>query len=92
MTVDAVSCGIMNLDSSTQPIDRLLTRKDAADILQISISTLERHINGGRIRVAKIGHATRIRPSELARFVESREGNLPEMRGQSVCAPILPQA
>lgn len=72
-------------------MDRLLTRRDAADILRVSVSTLERHLRAGRITVCKIGRATRIRPGELERFVAAREGPLTEIGVDNFCDPPRPQ-
>ena len=46
----------------------LLTRKEAAHTLHISLSTLDRLYLRGRIPVVKIGTLTRFRPEDLERF------------------------
>ena len=52
---------------------QLMTRKEAAEALSISLRKLEGLIKSGDIPVVKIGAATRVRPSALEYFIEARE-------------------
>lgn len=53
----------------------LMTRKEAADALRISVNTLDRLANAGKIRRIKIGARTYYRPQELISFI-SKEGQV----------------
>lgn len=51
---------------------RLYTRKQAAEVLQVSIDSLDRIIREGRLPTVKLGEQTiRITGKDLAAFVES---------------------
>jgi excisionase family DNA binding protein len=52
----------------------LLTVEEAAQKLQISRSLLYEEMRRRRVRVVKIRHLTRIRQSELERYVRDCEG------------------
>jgi excisionase family DNA binding protein len=57
--------------SDAQPM--LLTVQEAADKLQISRSLLYEEMKRRRVRVVKIRHLTRIRQSELERYIRDCE-------------------
>jgi excisionase family DNA binding protein len=44
----------------TQPPSTLLTRREAATVLRLSLATVDRHIHAGVIRAVRIGGAIRI--------------------------------
>ncbi len=53
--------------------DQLLTRRDAARLLNLKISTLEAWATrGGGPSYVKLGRAVRYRESDLVKFVESQ--------------------
>jgi excisionase family DNA binding protein len=53
--------------------DNLLTRRDAAKLLNLKISTLEAWATrGGGPAYVKLGRAVRYRESDLVKFVESQ--------------------
>jgi len=55
-----------------KPLSKLLyTTAGAAEILELSRATVYKEIAAGRLRVVKIGAATRIPADELKRYVES---------------------
>jgi excisionase family DNA binding protein len=51
----------------------LLTRLDAAGILNVSLRTIDEKIASGDIPVIRIGRSVRIRPEALERFVDANE-------------------
>jgi excisionase family DNA binding protein len=51
------------------PTDRLLTVKTVAARLSVSRRTVFRLFKAGRLQRVKVGHATRVHPAELARFL-----------------------
>ena len=51
----------------------LLTRRDAAKQLRVSLRTVDSLIATGDIPVVRIGSAVRIRPAALERLVDARE-------------------
>lgn len=53
----------------------LMTRKEAADALRISVDTLDWLTRSGKIRRIKIGSRTFYRPQELISFI-SKEGQV----------------
>jgi excisionase family DNA binding protein len=58
--------------ADAQPL--LLTVEEAAQRLQISRSLLYEEMRRRRVRVVKIRHLTRIRQSELERYIRDCEG------------------
>lgn len=59
------------------PDDRLLTYREAADLLVLSPRTLQRAAKDGQLRVLTFGHRTvRIRRSDLCLWVGSKS-NIP---------------
>lgn len=55
----------------------LLTRKETAKILCVSLRTVDELISNGGIFVVRIGRSVRIRISTLERFIEAKEGVQP---------------
>lgn len=53
----------------------LITRKEAAEALSISVDTLDELRNKGKIRCINIGARVYYRPDELYSFI-TKEGNL----------------
>ena len=64
--------------------DPLLTLNQAGERVGVSRATIERHIRRRRLCAVKLGHLTRIRESDLRRFLE----NLPpaDYRPMTGCA------
>lgn len=54
--------------------DLLLTLDDVAESLIVSRRTVERLVQRGRIRVVRIGRATRVTPREYEAFLSSCDG------------------
>jgi excisionase family DNA binding protein len=48
----------------------LLTRKDVAERLQISLVTLSKWVKEGKIKAYKIGRIVRFKADEIDRFLE----------------------
>lgn len=49
--------------------DQLLTLQQAADRLQISMSTIRRLIKAGKLQAVRIGRNLRIRPADLEAYI-----------------------
>lgn len=49
--------------------DQLLTLQQAADRLQISMSTIRRLIKAGKLQAVQIGRNLRIRPADLEAYI-----------------------
>jgi len=54
-------------------MDPLLTKRQAAEILQLSIPTIDRKIRTGELRAVRLGRAVRIEPDDLREYVNRRE-------------------
>ncbi|HWO42070.1 MAG TPA: helix-turn-helix domain-containing protein [Candidatus Eisenbacteria bacterium] len=54
---------------------RLLTLAEAAELLQVSIRTLQRMIRSKKLPAFKVGGQWRIRESQLQQWVEQRESS-----------------
>lgn len=53
---------------------RMMTRAEAADVLSVSLGTVDNYIKAGRLRASRLGGpggAVRIAPADLAAFVEA---------------------
>jgi excisionase family DNA binding protein len=50
--------------------ERPFTVVEAAEFLQVNANTITRWIKSGKIRAVKIGHAWRIKRSEISRILE----------------------
>ena len=53
-------------------LPRLLTISEAAEILNTSVKTVDRHIKDGELRAIKIGRLVRIDPHDLEDFIRDR--------------------
>lgn len=51
---------------------RLLTREEAADVLNVSVRTLDALEEAGKIRAIRIGRSVRYHPETVDRFVRRR--------------------
>jgi excisionase family DNA binding protein len=51
----------------------LLTTRQAAERLAISLATIKRLVRAGQLAYVKIGHCLRFDPADLAAFIESRK-------------------
>ena len=52
---------------------KLLNRHEVADLLQVSLRTVDQHMALGNLRVIKIGRSVRVRMSALDEFLDARE-------------------
>ena len=59
--------------------DKYLTINDICDIVQVSRSTVNRWIRGGKLRSKKIGRLVRVSSQDLGAFIE---GRTPKLRTQ----------
>jgi excisionase family DNA binding protein len=57
---------------------RLLTLAEAAELLQVSVRTLQRMIRSKKLPAFKVGGQWRIRESQLQQWVEHRESSVTE--------------
>jgi excisionase family DNA binding protein len=68
---------------SGSPPARLLTAREAADRLAVSLRTLRTIISEGALPVVRVGtRGLRVHPEDLDRFVEERRGALGGWRGE----------
>lgn len=49
---------------------RLLTRAQVADLLSVSVDTVDRHTAAGRLRCVRVGRLVRYRPADVEAFVD----------------------
>lgn len=62
---------------------RLLTAREAADRLAVSLRTLRTIISQGALPVVRVGaRGLRVHPEDLDRFIEDRRGVLGAWRGE----------
>jgi excisionase family DNA binding protein len=55
--------------------ENLITKKDAATLLKVSVKTIERRIKEGKIRTIKLSpRCIRIAPAELDKFIRNSGG------------------
>jgi excisionase family DNA binding protein len=54
--------------------ERLLTLDEVSEKLQVSRRTVERHVAAGKLVVVKFERITRVRPSDLQKFIEEHRG------------------
>jgi excisionase family DNA binding protein len=55
--------------------EKLLTKRDAAERLNVSVKTIERRIMEGKLRAIKLSlRCVRIAPGELDKFINNRGG------------------
>ena len=57
--------------------DQLLTLPQVADRLQVSMSTVRRRVAAGELPVVVIGRSHRVRPEDLARYIETNVTDAP---------------
>jgi excisionase family DNA binding protein len=50
----------------------LLTASEVAEILNISVRSVRRMIDDGRLSVVRIGRAVRVRPEAIAALIEGK--------------------
>lgn len=50
--------------------DQLLTLQQVADRLQVSMSTVRRLVDAGKLKAIRIGRNLRVRPEDLAAYIE----------------------
>lgn len=50
--------------------DQLLTLQQVADRLQVSMSTVRRLVDAGKLKAVRIGRNLRVRPEDLAAYIE----------------------
>lgn len=50
--------------------DQLLTLQQVADRLQVSMSTVRRLVDAGKLKTVRIGRNLRVRPEDLAAYIE----------------------
>lgn len=55
----------------------LLTYDDAAEVLHVSLSTLKRLVRAGDLPVVRLRGCARLRPEDVARFIDERTGVRP---------------
>ena len=57
--------------------DQLLTLQQVADRLQVSMSTVRRLIDAGKLKTVRIGRNLRVRPEDLKVYIDTQvEGNV----------------
>lgn len=58
--------------------DQLLTLRQVADRLQVSMSTVRRLVDAGKLKTVRIGRSHRVRPEDLDTYIEgqAQEGKL----------------
>ena len=61
--------------TETTQADRLLRIDEAAEVLQVSDSTMRRLVRDGDLRVVRIGRALRVRPEDLDDFIRDHLSN-----------------
>jgi excisionase family DNA binding protein len=78
---------------SAMPRRLLITKSDAAEVLGISLRTIERLISSGRLPLVHVEGAARVRVTDLEAYVQSLEadaGPKPHHLGrQWMCEPPL---
>lgn len=50
--------------------DQLLTLQQVADRLQVSMSTVRRLVDAGKLKAVRIGRNLRVRPEDLSKYIE----------------------
>jgi excisionase family DNA binding protein len=67
-------------------IEPLLTREEAADILNMSVSWVRAQIRHGRLRAKKLGKLVRIEPQDLRDFIQTLDWAV----AKNVGTPYIP--
>lgn len=62
---------VPTMEESADVVPLLYTYKDAVAVSTLSQSTLERAARDGSLTVVRVGRAVRIRPDDLAQYVDS---------------------
>ena len=62
-------------DSSATPRRLLITKSDAAEVLGVSLRTIERLISAGRLPLVHVEGAARVRLTDLEGYVQSLEAD-----------------
>jgi len=52
----------------TPGVDRLVTKREAAEMMRVSVRTLERDVSAGKLRIQKIRSCVRLRLSDVRRL------------------------
>ncbi len=52
--------------------DQLLTLQQVADRLQVSMSTVRRLIDAGKLKTVRIGRNLRVRPEDLKVYIDTQ--------------------
>ncbi len=63
-----------NRTARTEPIPRLLTIPQTAEVFQVSEKKVRRLIKTGELVAYRIGHQLRIAEEDLRRFLQQRRG------------------
>lgn len=59
-------------------IEKMYTPEQAAELLQVSVSSIRKWYAAGKLDAVKVGRRIRIAESALERFMQSRTGNEPK--------------
>ena len=61
----------------TPGVDRLVTKREAAGMLRVSVRTVERVISSGKLTIQKVRGCVRLRLSQVMQFagIESEPNN-----------------
>ena len=59
--------------ADAQPLERLLTVRELATLLQLHAKTVERMARAGRLPSLRVGGRLRFRPSDIASWLAARE-------------------
>jgi excisionase family DNA binding protein len=73
--VSPVDGGIARLDSLAVPSRLLLTKREAAEQLGVSVRTIERLISAGRLPLVHVEGAARVRVADLETYVQGLEAD-----------------
>jgi excisionase family DNA binding protein len=69
-------------DHSSMPRRLLLTKRDAAELLGISLRTIERVISAGRLPLVHVEGAARVRVADLEAYVQGLEADSGHVSGR----------
>lgn len=62
-------------DRNPTPIDRLLTYREASEVLGVSERCLWTMVDQGALRAVRFGRSVRIDPNDLRAFIERAKGD-----------------
>ena len=54
--------------------DKLITKKEAAEFLNVSLSTINRYMKDGKIRFIKLGRQVRFNKENLIEDIQQQQG------------------